>query len=658
MKPGTIVWVFSEQGWRIGRVVADRQGRLELQHIEGPRQLYPAKRVAHVSAKVVPSQAALAAYRDEVAIMAAEVDLATVWELLDHEAEPTVTHEDAAELALPAGAEAADDAMACAMFDDRIYFRRRRDGRYTVNNGRAVEDRRRRIGEDLEAERQFAEAVAWLVDPTLPRTEPIDEAIDEIKQLVLFEDASKASRHARKLLKTAFPDSRDDETVLAWQFLVKVGIWHEDQNLPVLREELNHVWPEGLLESAADLAAALKVDPEGRVDRRDLVTIAIDDQYTTEVDDALALEDNGDGSSTVHVFIADVAAAVPLEHPVEREAARRMATLYLPEVKTQMLPEIICEEAASLKAGVDRLAMDFALTVADGQITGIEVAECICHVDRRVTYDQTDDVLLRGADHPDAELIKGLFALSEVLRARRREGGSITLDRQEMNVHIEDGVLLAEPFRTDDPGRRLVAEWMIQTCAEVAIWCADNEVPAIFRAQDPPAQKSVIPTDRPLAPHERSRIVRTLRGASLTTDPIPHAGLALACYTQVTSPLRRHADLLMHYQIKAHLQGRRPPLTADQLEHGFAALETRMRTHGQVERASRRYWLLKEMHKRKSEEFEVEVLRDAGRRYVVEILENGLQALWQADGRRSRPGERLRLKIKRVSPRRDRLVMI
>lgn len=53
----------------------------------------------------------------------------------------------------------------------------------------------------------------------------------------------------------------------------------------------------------------------------------------------------------------------------------------------------------------------------------------------------------------------------------------------------------------------------------------------------------------------RSRMVR---GICTTHEPLPHAGLGLPAYCQVTSPIRRYSDLLAHWQLKV----RSPPLCA------------------------------------------------------------------------------------------------
>ena len=43
---------------------------------------------------------------------------------------------------------------------------------------------------------------------------------------------------------------------------------------------------------------------------------------------------------------------------------------------------------------------------------------------------------------------------------------------------------------------------------------------------------------------------RMLRSMCTTQETLPHSGLGLPGYVQITSPIRRYADLLAHWQIK------------------------------------------------------------------------------------------------------------
>ena len=76
---------------------------------------------------------------------------------------------------------------------------------------------------------------------------------------------------------------------------------------------------------------------EGRVDLRDLITFTIDPETAKDFDDALSIrEENGGFRAWVH--IADVSAYVPAGSPLDRGAAQRSFTTYVPGRAAPMLP--------------------------------------------------------------------------------------------------------------------------------------------------------------------------------------------------------------------------------------------------------------------------------------------------------------------------------
>ena len=280
------------------------------------------------------------------------------------------------------------------------------------------------------------------------------------------------------------------------------------------------------------------------------------------------------------------------------------------------------------------------------------------NVRERLTYDDVNRILA-GEAHPMSTGLGVLLDLSDRLRAGRRRDGALILDRRELSLHVlPDKTIDLRPYRTDDPARRLVSEWMVMSCVKTAEWCRSRKVPAVYRAQDPPENLGKVPQDRPLEPHELNQVLRSLRKADLRAEPAPHCGLGVSCYTQVTSPLRRYQDLLMHRQVKAVLATGKPVYSSQELMQAFAAIEETVAKYGAVERESRRYWLLRWLEPKKGQKLPCIVLRESGRgRWIGEMLDVGLQAMWTAD-RAVEAGTRLELTLKGIDARKDKLVLV
>ena len=654
MKVGQVVYVFDARNWAIARVIGVGPRRLEVEYAGGERRVVGDRRVARTSAQSAPTAAALDAYASEVATIRGALELPALWELLSENGEHCVPLGDLAALALGVHSHAGEDALAWALFEDSIYFRAGAAGEIEVQPAERVEARLEALASERRAREEHEAMVAWLLDLDGPRPPGHERMTAALEALILDDDESKPCRLARRAIRTAYPADSEADPSIAFRVLCRVGVFGEHENLALRRARLARSFP-GDVEVAAQAAT---VEPSTiRRDRTGRRAWAIDDPGTTEVDDALAVEPQEDGGWCVHVFVADAAAWIRAGDPLDVEARRRVATVYVPDGKLPMLPESLGQGAASLLPGEDRPAIDFVVTLSpEGRVVGFEIEEASIRVAGQLTYAAVDAVL-GGAPHPAADDLHHLHRAASSLRAARRESGALILDRHEAAVVAEPaGAVQVVPYHTGDPSRWLVSEWMIAVCGLTARWCSERGVPALYRTQAAPDPRPVVPADRFLTPAELQRVLRGMRRAELKLTPEPHAGLGLDCYTQVTSPLRRYADLLMHRQIRAVLRMGQAAFGPGEFGSLLPHLEQAQALHGQVERESRRYWLLQWLTEKKGTVVEVEVLREVGQRWLVQLVGLPVQTAW-GTSRPVKAGDRLNLKIREVSPRKGRLVL-
>ena len=86
---------------------------------------------------------------------------------------------------------------------------------------------------------------------------------------------------------------------------------------------------------------------------------------------------------------------------------------------------------------------------------------------------------------------------------------------------------------------------------------------------------------------------RGMKPASLKLQPGPHAGLGVPQYVQITSPIRRYQDLVLHNQLRGYVQRGSPPLRAQALLELFSELEDLNRSNNRAMRNARSYWSLR-----------------------------------------------------------------
>ncbi len=220
-----------------------------------------------------------------------------------------------------------------------------------------------------------------------------------------------------------------------------------------IREELGIPtgFPADVVE-AAGAAARTTPDAGRRVDLRDVPFATVDPVGSTDLDQAMALSRRAVGGWHVDYAIADVPAFLEPGGPVDAEARRRGQTLYAPDRRTPLHPEVLSEDAASLQPDVDRPAFVWRFDLGpDASVTGLDLVRAVVRSRARLDYDQ---VQAAAAAHPwpagppseasDAPLPlpdDGVAALAVLLREiglarqgleRVRGGASLPLPEQEV----------------------------------------------------------------------------------------------------------------------------------------------------------------------------------------------------------------------------------
>ena len=183
----------------------------------------------------------------------------------------------------------------------------------------------------------------------------------------------------------------------------------------------------------------------------------------------------------------------------------------------------------------------------------------------------------------------------------------------------------------------------------------ESNLPGIFRSQPAPLEK--IELGEGYDPVLSYRSKKLLSRGDLSTEPAPHSTLGLEIYTTGSSPLRRYTDLIVQRQVKAAL-GKGPLLKRDTLERILDEIQYRLERAVAMERERQKYFLLKCLERRKSEEFDVVVLNRFPKFYLVQISQLGLNAALHAGtGTTLTPGERLVARIEKINPRDERLTL-
>jgi exoribonuclease II len=570
---GALVEFLDEGRLKPGLVVREQANHVTVAETSGRERSIARDLIMlrHADRKVTKETlaATVAALESEHTQLTAELDLNLLWEVV-REHGRSFSAEELAELFFGRRTASATSAMLEALFNDRLFFVRRHlefvaRGAEQVDRLRIQYDKVRLRSEVSRHTRNLIRGV--LEDGLVP---PAEEAAPLIAELHRYLDNPfTRNRDLTAMIEAAVADITPAEA--AYEILDRLGAAPPGPRF-VIVGGVRTGFSEAAVAEANDVVAPARDAGD------DVTAVTIDDDDTIEVDDALSCEPLPDGGLRLRIHIALVADFVPQHGPMDREAAARATTVYLPEATIPMLPDCVSSNAASLIAGQERhvLTTDVRLSPA-GDISRYSIYPSRIRIAARLSYEDCDRLLASEAHTPLAVALHRMHDAALKLRERRRASGALLIHRREPKIKVgAGGEIELTLIDSGSPGRLLVAELMVLSNYAAARWAADHSVPIIYRVQ--PNVGGDYASQKP----------------RLSLHPEFHAGIGLDYYAQVSSPIRRYMDLVLQRQLLAALA--QPPSIAYQAEELLTVLanaEVAEAEGKELERRAKRYWTLR-----------------------------------------------------------------
>ncbi|WP_308860987.1 ribonuclease catalytic domain-containing protein [Neisseria mucosa] len=331
--------------------------------------------------------------------------------------------------------------------------------------------------------------------------------------------------------------------------------------------------------------------------KADVTAFSIDDESTTEVDDALSLTDLGNGTKRVGIHIAAPSLAIKQGDKMEKNIMERLSTVYFPGGKITMLPENWIA-AFSLDAGAYRPAVSIYFDV-DGEfnigeptckIEAVNIAENLRiqtiepHFNAETGLDEAGEMMF--AHHQD------LIWLHQFAVALQKARGKYEPDRApqyDYSIELDEaGKVSVVRRERGSPIDMLVSEMMILANSTWAQMLHDNDLPGLFRVQ--PAGK-----------------------VRMSTKSEPHIGMGVQHYGWFTSPLRRAADYINQKQLLSLIDDTAEPLYQNSDAELFAALrdfDTAYTAYADFQRQMEAYWSLVYLQQQGTSELTATILKE------------------------------------------------
>ena len=599
MRAGEIVVVGLARGPSVVLLLEEKDGRASVAIGRNRQARLPVHRILLATGVVPAGEQQLDEFANAASAEADSINLTETWDAFADDETACLSLDDLAGLYWtgPVGSERL--AALAIHLDGSDYFERNEDG-YAVRPRSHIEElqaRRKREAERAGEEQALAEAIAVGRLPN-PLTSKQSALIEVLRGFAIHGEEYPRDRAARAFLAKTGRQSGDLQR-LCFELLVSSGVFATDEPLELHRAEIPARFPDAVLSQAATMAAASE---SGRRDLTHLNAFTIDNAGTQDRDDALSVEGipGSDNEYLVGIHIADAGGLIPSGSPVDREAGRRMASLYLPEGTIPMLPPEITHQTGSLDPGQTRACVTLIVRLDDGgNVLDLEVSPSLLRSREAMTYEEAD----RALDDESSPRYESLAVLQRVADARRHirgNAGAIELEQPEMSVRVaQTGEVTVKVLDRASPSRRMVAELMILCNALLGELCRSEQLPSVYRVQTPPdlsdLPQAAPPEDADEAEEmlRRYLVTKRLRPAELDVVPGRHSSLGVPVYIQATSPLRRYPDLVLQRQISHFLESGKPLYPVDDIVSVAQRAEVQIREVARVEAQRKRYWFLK-----------------------------------------------------------------
>jgi ribonuclease R len=353
-------------------------------------------------------------------------------------------------------------------------------------------------------------------------------------------------------------------------------------------------FPAEVLNEANSVKVPTNRKVKNRLDLRNEDIITIDPATAKDFDDALSLKTLENGNLLLGVHIADVSHYVTENSALDKEAFLRGNSIYLVDRVIPMLPEELSNVVCSLNPDEPRFSFSVIMEInSDLNVVNYEISTSLMKSKRRFTYEEVQEIIdTKAGDF--AKLIINLNDLTNKLRAKRIENGSIDYDTREIKYLLnEEKIPVDVEIRKTTEATALVEECMLLANKTVALhikklsaeYKVPTPLPFLYRIHDEPKQIALLEAldfirslgfkinkkkvsqqdinellrkvkDKPESAVINQVLIRSMPKAVYSAVNIGHYGLGFSDYSHFTSPIRRYPDLIIHRILKEYANGK------------------------------------------------------------------------------------------------------
>ena len=324
------------------------------------------------------------------------------------------------------------------------------------------------------------------------------------------------------------------------------------------------------------------------VDLRNEMIFTIDGSDTKDIDDAISLKENSDGTITLATHIALPSYYIKRDSYIFQDIITRGTSAYPKGKVIPMNHPKLSNEICSLNEDSDRFAISYFITYDNKlKCKKVDIQFSVINSKKKMTYENVnkileEDTIPEGYEKYKDTLLK-MNSLAKSLRKKMENDGFLDFYSPETKIKLDDEGNISFDKRTNRKGEDLIEFFMLATNEEVTRYLSKRGLKLIYRIDEEANQEKLCQVMSFLATkyniklkenYNREDIKRVLRlikdkneskvfnnilircmaRAQFSHINIGHYATGKQVYGMHTSPIRRATDFINQCIISDYLK--------------------------------------------------------------------------------------------------------